>query len=679
MHFYYFQMDLILLDSIRLQKYFKAVRKNIAFLSYDSRDQMSMTSKTLDKLQEGIEFQTQGDLLKAEAIYRQILEESPEHPDALHLLGVLAYQINDHEVAEDLIRHAISINDKVADYYNNLGEVLRVTGKLTEAEKNYQQALEIDPKHPNAKNNLETIQKNTIEAVVENETNSDEAPENSTEPAETHLSPEDVEAQLQQGMTYQTSGELQEAEAIYRNILDEYPEHPDALHLLGVLALQIEDYEVAEDLITHAISINQEVADYYNNLGEVMRQSDRIDEAEQCYQKALEIDPEHQAAQGNLIAIQSQNEEEIQAEGETGDNPALADNQLFELLQQGMQLQNDGDLQQAEKIYLQILEEHPDHPDALHLLGVLAIQIQDYEVAENLISRAIDTNETVADYYNNLGQVFRNTNRTALAIDQFNKALELDPGHEQAKTSLRQIKDNTVEIIPPKVDSSSQIPEVRHAIPSYLLSLDDEPNKPSQMLIDLALLAAHQASQTQLDHIQERFAPEHAQFINVWPGEHYRLLAVLVDILKPKRVIEIGTATGASALTMKSYLPIDSKLITYDIIPWQEYPGCGLNEDDFDSQMEQRIVDLSNPAQAQAELDTLAGADIIFADAAKDNIMEQKFCDLFDSINFAKPPLIIFDDIRMMAMLKVWRGLQHPKLDLTSFGHWSGTGLVEWK
>jgi hypothetical protein len=29
-------------------------------------------------------------------------------------------------------------------------------------------------------------------------------------------------------------------------------------------------------------------------------------------------------------------------------------------------------------------------------------------------------------------------------------------------------------------------------------------------------------------------------------------------------------------------------------------------------------------------------------------------------------------------MLDIWYNLDKPKLDLTSFGHWSGTGLVEW-
>lgn len=38
----------------------------------------------------------------------------------------------------------------------------------------------------------------------------------------------------------------------------------------------------------------------------------------------------------------------------------------------------------------------------------------------------------------------------------------------------------------------------------------------------------------------------------------------------------------------------------------------------------------------------------------------------------------LFDDIRVWNMLAIWRGIRRPKLDLTSFGHWSGTGLVDY-
>ena len=44
---------------------------------------------------------------EAEALYRQILAVEPRHPDALHLLGVIAHQVGRNDIAIDLIRQAI--------------------------------------------------------------------------------------------------------------------------------------------------------------------------------------------------------------------------------------------------------------------------------------------------------------------------------------------------------------------------------------------------------------------------------------------------------------------------------------------------------------------------------------------------------------------------------------------
>ena len=38
----------------------------------------------------------------------------------------------------------------------------------------------------------------------------------------------------------------------------------------------------------------------------------------------------------------------------------------------------------------------------------------------------------------------------------------------------------------------------------------------------------------------------------------------------------------------------------------------------------------------------------------------------------------LFDDIKELNMLGTWRAITRPKLDITSFGHWTGTGLVHW-
>ena len=135
---------------------------------------------------------------------------------------------------------------------------------------------------------------------------------------------------------------------------------------------------------------------------------------------------------------------------------------------------------------------------------------------------------------------------------------------------------------------------VRHFIPSYALSLDDELFPANQRLVDLSLQAVRSALGIDLSDISQTFPFDAVgRYINVWPGEHYRLLAAIVKELKPRLVIEIGTATGASSLVMKEYLPQNGKIITYDIIPWNEYPASGFSQRDFDKQLEQRVMDIA--------------------------------------------------------------------------------------
>ena len=74
----------------------------------------------------------------------------------------------------------------------------------------------------------------------------------------------------------------------------------------------------------------------------------------------------------------------------------------------------------------------------------------------------------------------------------------------------------------------------------------------------------------------------------------------------------------------------------------------------------------------------LEDAELIFMDALKDGIQEYKFLENLSTVKFKNKCLFLFDDIRLWNMLDIWFHMDKPKLDLTSFGHWSGTGIVEW-
>ena len=220
--------------------------------------------------------------------------------------------------------------------------------------------------------------------------------------------------------------------------------------------------------------------------------------------------------------------------------------------------------------------------------------------------------------------------------------------------------------------------ECRHIEYSTISCVDDDPSRPNERLMDISLKAIDRARKIDLSWISKRMKAG-PYWPEIWPGEHYRLLAGLVVVQKPKRVIEIGTLSGWSALAMAGSLPPGSELITIDLVPWDQIAATALNPADFeDGKMRQVIGDLSDTAFFASFADTLSGCDLLFVDAPKNVVFEQTLLQHLASIQLPDNALVLFDDIRNWNMLKIWRNITRPKLDLTSFGHWTGTGIIDW-
>jgi predicted O-methyltransferase YrrM len=227
------------------------------------------------------------------------------------------------------------------------------------------------------------------------------------------------------------------------------------------------------------------------------------------------------------------------------------------------------------------------------------------------------------------------------------------------------------DLLPPPVQAS-------HGEYSMIFSSHDDPAIATDSLFKISLEAIRMASHVDLTSLANRLkSPPY--YPNIWPGEHYKLLAGFALAIKPKYIIEIGTDRGMSALAFKQHLSLEAKIVTFDVRSWKEYPNTLLQEKDFEKNiLTQEVADLSSSQELERYRFLLEQADLIFIDATHDGLLEKKFLDNFQKISFQKPPYIILDDIRVWTMLKMWRDVSLPKLDLTSFGHWSGTGIIEW-
>ena len=102
----------------------------------------------------------EGQLSEAEQMYRQALRWQPDHPDAYHLLGLLAAQLNRSADALPLFERAIALNPTVPEYYANYGNALMIASRIAEAEAAFAKAISLRSNFPEALMNLATVRRN---------------------------------------------------------------------------------------------------------------------------------------------------------------------------------------------------------------------------------------------------------------------------------------------------------------------------------------------------------------------------------------------------------------------------------------------------------------------------------------------------------------------------------------
>ena len=122
---------------------------------------------------------------------------------------------------------------------------------------------------------------------------------------------------------------------------------------------------------------------------------------------------------------------------------STANTPLAQRLQQAMQCQQQGQLDAAQALFQQVLAEHPQQADALHLLGVLHAQRRDFARAHDLIWQAITVNPDEAMFHNNLANVCVERGLLHQAEPLYVRAIELDNARIDALSNLGLLMSRT--------------------------------------------------------------------------------------------------------------------------------------------------------------------------------------------------------------------------------------------
>jgi tetratricopeptide (TPR) repeat protein len=345
-----------------------------------------------DAIARGLSHHQSRNLAEAEACYRGVLQLQPDHPDALHLLGVVAQQNGDYVQAERLIRLAIAQNPRAADYHNNLGNTFRLQGELKSAICSYRQAVALDPGHADALHSLAN--------------------------------------------SLSDSGDFTEAEVYFLELLRLQPDHADALYNLGNTKLNQGEIAAAIDRYRQAIAMQPECAAYHYNLAHALQQLARHADAADEYQQTLRIAPDDFEATYNLGIVLHELKEFAQAADAFRRALALNPDLPEVMSNLAAALQGLDDYDAAAELLRRAIALNPNFAEAHGNWGGHLWRQGDLHGAKKSCLRAIELNSNLPGAHGNLGHVLFDQGDYRGALDCYDQALALKPDAVCAETRV---------------------------------------------------------------------------------------------------------------------------------------------------------------------------------------------------------------------------------------------------
>ena len=197
------------------------------------------------RFQHAIALHAQGDLQAAGDICLEVLKQNPRHAEALHLTGLIAYQIQNFPLAITFIERAIALDQHNAVFHNNYGSALAGLKNHTAALACYERAIALKPDY--------------------------------------------AEAHFNRGRIFQELNQLSKALDNYDRAVQLKPDYVNAWNNRAIVQKALGRYEDAFYSYDQVISARPDYADTWYNRGNALIDLKRYDEALQCYQRAADL------------------------------------------------------------------------------------------------------------------------------------------------------------------------------------------------------------------------------------------------------------------------------------------------------------------------------------------------------------------------------------------------------
>ena len=282
-----------------------------------------------------------------------------------------------------------------AEAHYRLGFTLQQAGKLPDAIRHYETALQIEPDYAEAHNNLGAVLVGLgrlQEAIGHYE-------------QAVRIKPDNAEAHNNLGMVLRRMGKLDEAIGQYEQALRIKPDLAEAHNNLGVALGLLGKVQEAIGHFEVALRIRPDYPEAHRNLGVALEQTGMVREAVEHYEQALRLKSDYAEAHNNLANI-------FLREGEVSD---------------------------AIEHYEQALRIRPDYADAHYNLGLALVRLGRLQEAIGHYEEALRIKPDDAEAHYNLGLALVRLGRVQEAIGHFEEALRIRPDYAEARNALAEL------------------------------------------------------------------------------------------------------------------------------------------------------------------------------------------------------------------------------------------------
>ena len=238
-----------------------------------------------------------------------------------------------------------------------------------------------------------------------------------------------IEQVLQQGVAAHKKGKLEEAERLYRAILQSQPKHPDASHNLGLIAVSVNKADVALPLFKTSLEANAKIEQFWLSYIGALIKEKQFENAKEVLEQANK-----QGVAGEKLNILEVQLASINKPGNVI-NITPSQQQLSILLEQ----YQNGRLEDAEKLAVSITNEFPTHQFGWKVLG--AVLKKTSRLSESLVAsqKSVQLAPKDAEAHCNLGATLKELGRLDEAETSCRQAIAIRPDYAEAYSNLANI------------------------------------------------------------------------------------------------------------------------------------------------------------------------------------------------------------------------------------------------